>query len=142
MPAVWEKLGKSTLQRLIGPETIDRLGSLLPGLMKDFDYDDLDSKRGLINVFEAFYGADALESETFRLQLFDALPPETIDALAAAGNIDTKLSFAIKIRKLSALGWKNRLFASQAAKILGLPAEYVPEGGFVGQLSAERKHAK
>jgi len=127
MSVVWAALGKATLQRLIGPETIGRLESLLPGLKKEFDDDNLHSKSGLVSIFDAFYGSEALEKATFRRELFNALPPNTIDTLAIAADVDAKLPFERKIQKLSSIGWSNREFALNAAKILGLPPEYVPE---------------
>ena len=127
MPAVWANLGKGTLQRLIGASTIDRLELLLPGLVHEFDSNILHEKSGLVSIFDAFYGANALENAAFRLQFYNALPPEIINALASAAKVDTKLPVEKKIQSLSAIGWRNRAFAINAAEILGLPPEYVPE---------------
>jgi DNA repair protein RadD len=127
MPAIWASLGKGALQHLIGATTIDRLESLLPGLVNSFDSNTLYEKGGLVSVFDAFYGADALDNSAFRLQLFNALSPDTIDKLAKAAEIDIELPFEKKVQGLCAIGWRNRAFAINAAKILGLPPEYVPE---------------
>ena len=127
MPSVWANLGKAALQRRIGGDTIGRLEMLLPGLKAGFEGEELFEKEGLVSVFEAFYGAEALDSTAFRKEIYDALPPQTIDALAKAAGIGLGLSVDKKNKKLAAIGWSNRQFAAKAAAILGLPAEYVPE---------------
>jgi superfamily II DNA or RNA helicase len=127
MSQIWGNLGKSKLQSLIGGQTIGRLESLLPGLLNGFDPNTLHQKSGLVSVFEAFHGAEALENSVIRAELFNSLPPATIQELAKIAELPNGLPIDEKIKKLTKITWTNNDFAKQAAVALKLPDSYVPE---------------
>jgi DNA repair protein RadD len=138
MSSIWGALGKSALQDLIGSSVIDRLESILPGLVKDYDNGLLFTKEGLIKVFDAFFGAASLLDKEFRTQFFNSLPPGTIDGLLAAAKINAEgLSFEDKIVRLAKKSWDDGEYAEKAIKLLGLPLDYMPaqKKGFVAQES-------
>src|SRR5256885_820443 len=102
MPAIWGALGKGALQRRIGLPVIDRLETLLPGLIKDYNGDSLHEKDGLIQIFDSFFGAEALRKREFRKDLFNCLAPELVDALTEAAKLKAVgLSFEEKVEKLA-----------------------------------------
>jgi|SRR5579871_49096 len=127
MSEVWAALGKAKLQQLIGHEIIDRLEILLPGLRKDTDSSSLHQMDGLVAVFNAFFGGDALRKAKFRAELFDALPPKTVSALASAAKLDENLPFEKKVQSLAKRGWDDPEFRVRAGEILHLAPEYFPE---------------
>lgn len=127
MPSIWGALGKSALQSLIGSSVIDRLESILPGLVKEYDNSLLHTKEGLIKVFDSFYGAAALLDKSFRHQFFNSLPPNTIERLLAAAKINGEgLNFEEKIARLGKKNWEDPEYAETAIKVLGLPDDYLP----------------
>lgn len=127
MPDLWGAFGKAKLQELIGEDVIERLETVLPGLVKNYDPNLLFEKQGLIQVFDSFFGAEALRQRKFRLELYNSLPPSTIDALSAAAGVrmDGK-SFEQKVEALSKRSWDDREYAKTASEILELPPEYLP----------------
>lgn len=136
MPSIWGALGKSALQDLIGSSVIDRLESILPGLVKDYDEALLYTKEGLIKVFDSFFGAAALLDKDFRGQFFNSLSPAMVEKLLAAAKVNGEgLEFADKVARLTKKSWEDAEYAERAVKVLGLPDDYMPapKKAFVSQ---------
>ena len=128
MSEIWNRLGKSKLQHLVGENILDRLSKLLPALRpREIDADRIYTNEAMSKIFTAFSGPAALEKPDFRKDVFNALPEPLIDRLVketGTGSVD--LSFKQKVDMLVRKGWKSGRFAEKVVQELGLPSEFVP----------------
>ena len=127
MPDIWNRLGKARLQQLIGAPVLDRLERLLPALDPDREPDEIYGTDGLATIFDAFSGAAQLADKSFRAELFNALPPPTIDELLARmGGAGLQLDWAAKVVALTK-AWNDPAKAQQVVEFLGISRDFLPQ---------------
>lgn len=127
MSDIWKAYSKAELQELVGPETLERLHTILPALAgNDWDPDQILYKENLAQIFEAFSGARALYDKGFRRSLYTHLPQDRLVRLATGFFETSGLSHSELVERLSSLSWRNRKFAEQAVNELELPDHFLP----------------
>ena len=128
MSEIWHVFGKGELQELIGLSTLERLGVLLPALMKDgADPDVIHYKETLCRIFESFAGPAAFLDREFRHRFLNHLTSQQIDRLIReTGTQVSGQGFEEKVSALVARGWSDPGFCEKVAACLGLPEEFVP----------------
>jgi len=132
MSNLFENLGMSDLQGLIGEERLKKLEELIPGILQDQTPEDIYLKRNLLKIFESFSGADLLRNKKFRKELLNHVPEEEINELCKKIRLECKKnSFNKKINKIISKPWGNNETTKIFLDFFKLPERYIPSSKIV-----------
>lgn len=128
MSTVWTSLGKARLQELIGPGVFSRLEGLLPALRPQISADSVYTMQSLSALFEAYSGASRMQDESFRRELFNALPVESMDSVLHSIGVESSLlGWPEKVAHL-AKAWRKPEKTALVARMLDIPDDLLPIG--------------
>lgn len=114
---------------MIGNDALCDLEKILLALSENSSAsrDDLYSNANLVKIFDAFLGTDSLRKKEFRMELFNALPEDTVNKIIRACDPRRVSDDFEQKKEFLASSWSSDSpVTREIIKVLGLPHSAIP----------------